>query len=113
MSGDSPVPNGALTPRLEKVLTAFGGTRARLNLAADDALIFLALGHMSLLISPAGTMSRPVACVDVAALLKIPKETVRRKIARLVELDLAAATTRGVFVKNVDEWRALVEQVAG
>jgi hypothetical protein len=43
--------------------------------------------------------------------LKIPAETVRRKAARLVEIEFLARTTRGLLVQNVDEWRWLAETV--
>ncbi len=81
--------------------------RGRLGLTADETLIFLALGQLGLAASSAGFAISPVTCSDIARLLNMPKESVRRKASRLVDIDLATHTTRGILLKNVDEWRHL------
>lgn len=97
------------TQWLDKVLRAFGSARDESSLTPDEALILLAAGRLGLTPSTMGVAVHPVTCLDISTLLKIPTETVRRKAARLVEIGFLIRTTRGVLVKNVDEWRRLVE----
>jgi hypothetical protein len=101
----------AASLRLDKFLRAFGGARDDRNLTSDEVLIFLAVGRLGLTPSSVGVAIHPVTCLDVSKLLKIPAETVRRKAARLVEIEFLARTTRGLLVQNVDEWRWLAETV--
>jgi hypothetical protein len=112
MSGQ-PTEIGAVLRCVKKMLEAFVGARRRWNLAPDEALIFLALGRAGLSSSSAGVTITPVPRRDLSRMLNIPKETVRRKTARLVEIELATATTRGILIKNVDAWRELAEAIAG
>jgi hypothetical protein len=102
-----------LSQRVGKVLRAFGEARGRNGLTADEVLIFLALGRLGQTATSHGVSIRPVTCLDLAQVLNIPKETVRRKVARLVEMELAEATTRGVLIQNEDEWRRLSDSIAG
>jgi hypothetical protein len=102
-----------LSQRVGKVLRAFGEARREGRLTSDEVLIFLALGRLSQSANSRGVSLRPVTCLDLAEALNIPKETVRRKVARLIELQFAEATTRGVLIQNQVEWRRLAEAVAG
>ena len=97
--------------RLDKFLRAFGGARDGSNLTCDEVLIFLAVGRLGLRPTSIGVAIHPVICLDVSKLLRIPSETVRRKAARLVEIDFLARTTRGLLIKNLDEWRRLAEML--
>jgi hypothetical protein len=103
---------GALSQRLGKILRAFGHARGRGHMTADEVLIFLALGHLGQTANSIGVSIRPVTNLDLAELLQIPKETIRRKTSRLVELQLAEATTRGVLIRNQEEWRRLASSIA-
>jgi hypothetical protein len=103
----------ALSQRVGKVLRALGAARGSERLTADEVLIFLALGHLGQSAASNSVFIRPVTCIDLADVLNIPKETVRRKVARLVELQLAEATTRGILLQNQEEWRRLAESVGG
>lgn len=91
--------------RLETILRAMSDARRRLTLTADEALIFLALGQFGLAPSSAGLVLSPVTCSSISDLLNMPKESVRRKASHLLEIGLAVHTTRGIMLKNVDEWR--------
>jgi hypothetical protein len=102
----------ALSQRVGKVLRAFGKARELDQMTADEALIFLALGHLGQTATSTGVAIRPVTCLDLAELLNIPKETVRRKVARLVDMQLVTSTTRGVLMENDVEWRRLAEAIA-
>lgn len=99
----------SISERLEKVLRAVGAARARQHLTVDEAFIFLAAGYLGVSKSRSGVTIRAVSCIDVASLLKIPRETVRRKASTLVELQLASMTSRGILIENLDEWRLLAE----
>jgi hypothetical protein len=100
-----------LSQRVDKVLRLFGRARAADGMTADEVLIFLALGHLDKVVTSKWGETRPVTCLDLAELLNIPKETVRRRVARLVELDLATLTKRGALMKNGNEWRKIAEYI--
>jgi hypothetical protein len=102
----------AASRTLAKLLRAFGTARARRQLTADETLIFLAVGHLGLSKVCGGLSAKPVACPDVSSLLKIPKETVRRKTARLVKLDLVSMSPYGITLENIDEWCRVTESFA-
>jgi hypothetical protein len=104
---------GALSSRVGTLLRAFGEARGGGRMTAEEVLIFLAIGHLGQTASRNGVFIRPVTCIDIAQMLNIPKETVRRKLVRLVDLALAEAATRGVLIKNQDEWRRLADIIAG
>lgn len=86
-------------------LQAIGGARRQHGLAAEEALIFLAVGQLGLRFSNDATMVWPVTCLEISDLLQIPRETVRRKTGRLIENDWVAVTGRGFVLKNVEQWR--------
>lgn len=104
---------GQLSQRAGRLLRLFGAARRSRAMTADDVLLFVALGHLGQLAISSGVSVRPVTCQDLSALLAIPKETVRRKLARLVELGLAESTTRGALIKDHDEWRRLAARLLG
>lgn len=112
MTNKQPCELSLLSQRVGRVLRAFGETRARHRMTADEVLIFLALGHLGLVPNSHGVAIRPVTCLDLAEVLGIPKETVRRKVARLAELQLVEATTRGAMIQDQEEWRRLAESIA-
>jgi hypothetical protein len=112
MTNGAPNEISVLSQRVGKVLRTFGAARGREGLTADELLIFLALGHLRQSTASNHIFIRPVTCLDLAAVLNIPKETVRRKVARLVELQLAEATTRGVLIQDKEEWRRLAESIS-
>ncbi|WP_298429146.1 hypothetical protein [Rhodoblastus sp.] len=95
-----------------KVLRAFGEARGRDQMSSDEVLIFLALGHLGQAAGSQGVWSRPVTCLNLSEALNIPKETVRRKVNRLVELGLAASTTRGALIHDPEKWRLVAEAIA-
>jgi hypothetical protein len=97
---------------LAKLLRTFGAMRLRRDLTADEALIFLALGYLGVSQVDGCVRAMPVACLDVSDLLRIPRETVRRKVARLAKKDLVSITSHGVFVENIAEWRRLSDDFA-
>lgn len=116
MSGGGSEPGGAsrtdfdaLADDVDRLLRVFGRARARDGFTADDTLVFLALGWLGRSATRGGMAFRPVTCVDLAELLAIPRETVRRKMARLVDLNLAEMTRRGAMIVNDEKWLALAE----
>jgi DNA-binding MarR family transcriptional regulator len=112
MTCKTPSEISALSQRVGKMLRAFGRAREQERMTSDETLIFLALGHLGQTATSTGMVSRPVTCLDLADLLNIPKETVRRKVSRLVEMQLVMSTTRGVLMENEAEWRRLAEAIA-
>ena len=88
---------------LARILATAGAARAR-RLTLEETFIFLAIGHLGLSATRSGYAVKPVPCADIAALLKIPKETVRRKAQSLEILGLVAKNSRGVALDKIDEW---------
>ena len=90
--------------RLRRLCQKLGEARTKSGLSAEDVLIFMALGQLSL--SPSCEMSsaRPVTYSAIAEALKIPKETVRRKVGRLIGGELVRSTPRGLMIADIDEW---------
>lgn len=109
----SPSEISALSQRVGKVLRAFGVARGADRLTSDEVLVFLALGHLGQTANSYGVAVRPVTCLDLAEMLSIPKETVRRKLARLVDLQLAETTGRGTLILDQEEWRRIAGSVVG
>ena len=68
------------------MLSAFGTARSRRGLTADEVLIFLAAGQLSIVPEDQAQTAKPVTYVSISYLLNIPKETVRRKVLDLIEL---------------------------
>lgn len=96
---------------LRALLEVLGEFRQSYGLSTDEALIFLALGQLSLSPSGAAFRSKPVTCSNLTEVLKIPRETVRRKAVHLVESELVSVGPRGFGVRNQEEWCSLVHKL--
>jgi hypothetical protein len=44
-------------------------------------------------------------------LLGIPKETVRRKTIRLVDIEYVGATSKGIFIRELANWCQMFEGI--
>ncbi len=110
---DVSIDMATLSRSVGRMARAFAATRRKTGLTADEVLIFLALGHLGQTPTAGGVAIRPVTCIDLADVLHMPKETVRRKAARLVDRELASSTTRGLLLENDGEWRRLAEELIG
>jgi hypothetical protein len=108
----SSVPVNVIEERLGKLFHAIGDARVQRKLIAEEALIFLAIGYLGLIPSASGITIKPITGLDISELLKIPRETVRRRVARLAEMNLISVTPRGVLIDDLEEWRVLAEKVA-
>jgi len=93
-----------------RLLRLFSSPRKRLGLTSDELLIFFAIGYLCSTIADGAVQVSPIALVDVSAFLGIPKETVRRKTARLVGLDYVTCTTKGVLIKQVKIWCEMLDR---
>ncbi|MCI4682373.1 hypothetical protein K9U39_01755 [Rhodoblastus acidophilus] len=100
----SPPRAGVLLADVDKFLRRVENVERKFDLAADELLILLTLGRLGLSVSMIGVAVRPVRCIEVAKRLKAPKETVRRKLTRLIDLGFATMTKRGVVLDNIDDW---------
>lgn len=96
---------------LARILGAASAAR-RLRMNIEDAFIFLAVGHLGISRSYAGFAVKPIPCADIAQLLGIPKETVRRKALRLVTLGLVSKSGKGVIVAKIEEWLDFARAIA-
>lgn len=82
------------------------------GLAPDELLTFLALGRLALSVSTIGVTVRPVKCAELSLWMKAPKETVRRRLSRLVDRGLVTMTKRGAMLGKVDEWIRVASSIA-
>ncbi|WP_148213049.1 hypothetical protein [Methylocella silvestris] len=104
--------NHSLLESLGRFLRAIGEARARRRLTVEEALIFLAVGYLGISEAKSGIVTiRPVSCVDIAAILEIPRETVRRKAIALAETKVVSMSARGIIIVELDQWREFVEQI--
>ncbi len=94
-----------------RVLRYLGAARGNYGLTADQVLIFMAIGHLGLNASTRTITLRPVSYVEASGLLAIPKETVRRKSQRLLDLDLLRMTTTGLVVTSPEAWLAMANEL--
>jgi hypothetical protein len=90
--------------KIAQLLRLFSSARKRLGLTPDEILIFCAIGHLSASISKDLIVMSPISYTDVALLLGIPKETVRRKTIRLMDIEYVGCTSKGIFVKQLETW---------
>src|SRR5882724_11233271 len=81
--------------KIGQIFRLFSSGRKRLGLTPDEILIFFAIGYLSASMSDNLIMMNPISYADVALLLGIPKETVRRKTIRLVDIEYVGATSKG------------------
>ena len=98
-------------PSAGRLLRAFGSIRARRQMTPDTALIYLAVGQLGLMRCGSLLTLRPVTYHDISLLLKTPKETVRRKAGRLIDLDMIQPTTQGLMLRSIDEWLGMVDSM--
>jgi len=87
--------------------------RASLNLDVEEVLLYLGIGYLNTeriqQIGANGYITSTNVS-SVADFMKIPKETARRKIKRLIALGLVD-NKRGVIVSDVSSWFAFVRQM--
>ena len=101
----------ALSGKVNQMLSAFGSARSRRGLTADEVLIFLAAGQLSIMPEDQSQPARPVTYIAISYLLNIPKETVRRKALRLIELGLVESTSQGITVTDVNSWQSFASSL--
>jgi hypothetical protein len=113
---DVPQPSAS---RASGLLTEVGDFLRRVSavqkqhgLAPDELLTFLALGRLALSVSTIGVTVRPVKCSELSFWMKAPKETVRRRLSRLVDRGLVTMTKRGAMLGKVDEWIRVASSIA-
>jgi hypothetical protein len=96
--------------KIARLLRMFSSPRKRLGLTPDEVLIFFAIGYLGTTIVNGAIYVSPVGMTGVSSLLGIPKETVRRKTMRLVDIDYVESTPKGVFVKDVKIWCQMLQR---
>lgn len=96
--------------RIGKLLRLFSSPRKRFGLTPDELLIFFAVGYLCTTISNGAIQITPIGLIDVSMLLGIPKETVRRKAAKLAGLEYVSCTPKGVLIKEVRIWCDMLER---
>ncbi len=110
MTGETP-DFEALSGKINQMLSTFGSARLRRGLTADEVLIFLAAGQLSFMPEEQVQTAKPVTYVAISYLLSIPKETVRRKAMRLIELGLVDCTPQGITVADLNSWRSFASSL--
>ena len=97
--------------KIGQILHLFCSGRRRLGLTPDEILIFFAIGYLSASTSDNLIIMNPTSYAEVALLLGIPRETVRRKTIRLVDLEYVGATSKGIFIRELDNWCQMFEGI--
>ena len=110
MTGETP-DFAALSGKINQMLGAFGSARLRRGLTADEVLIFLAAGQLGFAAGEPVQAAKPVTYVAISYLLSIPKETVRRKAMRLIELGLVECTPNGITVADLNSWHSFASSL--
>jgi mannose/fructose/N-acetylgalactosamine-specific phosphotransferase system component IIC len=104
--------DNSLLESLGKLLRGIGEARVLRRLTVEEALIFLAVGYLGISETKRGTVTiTPISCVDIAAILGIPRETVRRKATALAIRKLVSVTARGIVIVELDQWRDFAEEI--
>lgn len=92
---------------IDRVLRSFLLAKRTLGLSAEEALMFLAIGCASLNHCEAHSVLKPVTFGCISRLTGIPKETVRRKAARLGAKELICIDVDGVTLRDTKGWTAI------
>lgn len=99
--------------KLSLLLSAFGSARSHKGLTADEVLIFLAAGLPGSGAPDTVPATKPVTYIEISVLLKIPKETVRRKALRLIGNGLIKSTSEGLRISDLDSWHQVARSIFG
>lgn len=99
--------------KIAQIIGVFSSARKRSVLTADEVVIFLAIGHLSVSVINDVIVTRPVGLAEVALLLGIPKETVRRKMLRLAVVEYVGCSPKGIAITKLDTWCRMFERIAG
>jgi hypothetical protein len=98
---------------LRSFFGAIENIRASLNIDVEEMLLYLSIGYLNTeRIQQVGTNGYISATniASVADFMKIPKETARRKIKRLIALGLVE-NRHGVVVSDAARWFAISRQI--
>jgi hypothetical protein len=96
-----------------KLMRLFSSARKRPALKADELLIFMAIGYLNVSVTGSDVIViRPVSLIEVARLLGMPKETVRRKTTRLVDIEYVECTNKGIVIRKLGCWCRMLEFVS-
>ena len=98
---------------LRSFFASIDNMRVSLNLDVEEMLLYLGVGYLNTeRIQQIGSNGYITSTnvSSVADFMKIPKETARRKIKRLIALGLIE-NKRGVVVSDVSRWFAFVRQM--
>jgi hypothetical protein len=96
--------------RAAKLIRLFSSARKRPALTTDELLVFLAVGHLNVSMTGGDVIViRPISLTEIAKLLGMPKETVRRKTTRLVDIEYVESTTKGIVIRQLSDWCRMLE----
>ena len=95
---------GYLLRKTEPVVTLTRKLRDRYGLNLEEAIIYLAVGQLSISVDGSVPCLRPVSHIELATYLAVPRETVRRKAHRLTDQKMLLRVPHGLFLKDVQLW---------
>ena len=113
VDGLDPERAAALSRRAGSFCAAARAARAGDGLTAEELVIYLAVGHLGVDTSTRIPRLTPRTYLEIAEFLAIPRETVRRKAARLVDRDLLQLGRGGVVVRDVEAWLTRIVALLG
>jgi hypothetical protein len=97
---------------LGELLELIGRSRRDDDMTADDVIIVLAIGHLSISETRFGLVLTSTTCIDVTRLVGIPRETVRRRAARLAERGVLEVSGRGLRLIDIAAWQSLSRKLS-
>lgn len=92
-----------------RLLAAAGAARVEDGLGAEELLLFLAVGHLSIDRSCEMPRLMPRTYLEIAEYLHIPRETVRRKLGRLCDRGFGRIVPGGIVVSDLAAFTRLVD----
>jgi hypothetical protein len=101
---EAPSDVAALLGDLDNYLKAISIAQRQYGLTTEELIVLLTLGRLSVSVSSVGITIRSVKCSELSRSMKSPKETVRRKLIKLVDCGFATVTTSGIILSNIDRW---------
>jgi hypothetical protein len=95
-----------------KLVRLFSSARKRPALTADELIIFLAIGYLNVSMTGGDViLIRPISLIEIAKLLGMPKETVRRKATRLADIEYVESTAKGIVIRQLSDWCRMLESI--
>lgn len=96
---------------IERLIGRLREARKSHGLTAEELTLYLAVGRISLSVGATVTAMRPVSYIELSDCLLMPRETVRRKAARLIDRRFLLRVPHGVLLRELEQWAELARHL--